>query len=77
MFASIRHRYRLAMEHINLYVRALCYLANYHVFLSPLRHNEYLFHRKLDLYIANEAGRKKEKQRKRNSERHAREMSQH
>lgn len=80
IFASIRHRYRFSMEHINLYVRALCYLTNYHVFLSPLRYDEYLFHRKLDLYIASEAERKKRKQRermarRRNSERQAREIS--
>ena len=54
-FASIRHRYRFSMEHINLYVRALCYLTDCHVFLGPLRYSEYLSHRKPDLYVANEA----------------------
>lgn len=80
IFASIRHRYRFSIEHINLYVRALCYLTNYHVFLSPLRCDEYLFHRKLDLYISKEAERKREKQRKRmetrrRNEKYAREIS--
>ena len=81
VFASIRHRYRLALEHINLYVRALCFLTNYHIFLSPLRHNEHIFHRKLELYIINEAKRKRDSQRermarKRESEKQAREISQ-
>ena len=81
VFASIRHRYRMSLEHINLYVRALCFLTNYHVFINPLRTDEYLFHRKLDMYIAREAERKKEKQRnrmaaRREAEKQAREISQ-
>ena len=78
-FASVRHRYRFSIEHINLHVRALCYLTDYHVFLSPLRRDEYLF--PVNWTCASQRGREeREKQRKRmetrrRNERYAREMS--
>lgn len=78
-FASVRHRYRFSIEHINLHVRALCYLTDYHVFLSPLRRDEYLF--PVNWTCASQRGREeREKQRKRmetrrRTERYAREMS--
>ena len=46
VLAPTRHRYRMSLEHINLYVRALCFLTNYHVF-NPLGTDEYLSRRKL------------------------------
>lgn len=63
VFASIRHRFRLGAVHLNPFVRALCYLTNYHVFLSPLKNDEYLLSRKIDLYIAHETERKRERHR--------------
>lgn len=63
-FASIRHRYRFSIEHINLHVRALCYPTNHHVFLSPLRCDEYLF--PVNWACASQRGREEKWKQKKN-----------
>ena len=52
VFGVVKEKFSLGYEHVNNYIKALCFLTNVSVCLKPLRHKDYLVHCAIMNYIA-------------------------
>ena len=67
VFRIVRVRFPFTFEYVNPYLKALCFLTNVNVYMSPLREDDFKLHRALIEYTRNKNEGKKKKHRSQQS----------